>query len=598
MEKHSRLPLALALPLPAQAAKGKRTWRPLLLLPLLLLTAPLLTRHLPALPLNLPAVLTTTPPAPYTGDTCAQLAPLFPTTHAAHWQRAKATYAAPGYLAEAAEHLGGIVRIDTVVYDNWGPPAEDDRWAKFAQVQVWLEHNFPLVYAHLQFTTVNKYGLVYHWPGSDSTLKPLMLTAHQDVVPIDPVTASQWLHPPFSGYYDGEWIWGRGAGDQKSGLVGILLAVETLLAQGFAPRRGVILAFGFDEEASGKWGAESISRYLMSTFGLDSVGLLIDEGGGLAVQGEQLFAMPCVGEKGYVDVRVEVTTPGGHSSVPEPHTGIGYLSALITLLESHPNPTLLTRTNPYYENLVCAATFGSLPAAYADDIIRSRTDDAALKRVEAVVAGTKQGRAMIGTTQAADLVGGGSVKVNALPEKVWAVVNHRISVDSSVQEVKDRFVALLQPYALANALSLTAFGLNVTHPAPGPGPGQALNGHITLSQAWTPSTQLEPAPVSPHTRGAPAWDLLAGTIRAVWDDTEGGAVVSPSVTGGNTDTRYYWKLTKAIYRYGGMKATDSYNGAHTGADVRTVNEAIRASGFVDRIKFYTAIILNADESDL
>lgn len=48
------------------------------------------------------------------------------------------------------------------------------------------------------------------------------------------------------------WIWGRGSVDDKSGLIGSLTAVETLIEQGFSPRRTVMLAFGFDEEASGK----------------------------------------------------------------------------------------------------------------------------------------------------------------------------------------------------------------------------------------------------------------------------------------------------------------------------------------------------------
>ncbi len=34
----------------------------------------------------------------------------------------------------------------------------------------------------------------------------------------------------------------------------------------------------------------------------------------------QVFATPGVAEKGYLDVRVEVESPGGHSSVPPPHT--------------------------------------------------------------------------------------------------------------------------------------------------------------------------------------------------------------------------------------------------------------------------------------
>jgi Gly-Xaa carboxypeptidase len=62
-----------------------------------------------------------------------------------------------------------------------------------------------------------------------------------DVVPVDPTTVHQWTHPPYSGYFDGEFllypsardthlplslsgkrIWGRGSSDDKSGLIGIL----------------------------------------------------------------------------------------------------------------------------------------------------------------------------------------------------------------------------------------------------------------------------------------------------------------------------------------------------------------------------------------
>lgn len=32
------------------------------------------------------------------------------------------------------------------------------------------------------------------------------------------------------------------------------------------------------------------------------------------------IARPAVGEKGYMDVSIEVKTPGGHSSVPPEHT--------------------------------------------------------------------------------------------------------------------------------------------------------------------------------------------------------------------------------------------------------------------------------------
>lgn len=66
----------------------------------------------------------------------------------------------------------------------------------------------------------------------------------------------------------GDRIWGRGSSDDKSGLIGIMSvtvftchgsylmvhrsAIESLLAKGFKPTRTFVLAFGFDEEASGR----------------------------------------------------------------------------------------------------------------------------------------------------------------------------------------------------------------------------------------------------------------------------------------------------------------------------------------------------------
>lgn len=91
-----------------------------------------------------------------------------------------------------------------------------------------------------------------------------------DVVPVDPSTVDEWEHPPYSGYFDGKYlalnktesnhgwnallgerIWGRGSSDDKSGLIGIMSSIESLLEKNFVPSRSVVLTFGFDEEASG-----------------------------------------------------------------------------------------------------------------------------------------------------------------------------------------------------------------------------------------------------------------------------------------------------------------------------------------------------------
>lgn len=92
------------------------------------------------------------------------------------------------------------------MYDDLKPPGQDSRWGIFADFHVYLEQRFPKMYvwtfvshyrvhfsdsistllpvSHttLKKTAVNTYALVYHWQGSNNTLKPILLTAHQGVL--------------------------------------------------------------------------------------------------------------------------------------------------------------------------------------------------------------------------------------------------------------------------------------------------------------------------------------------------------------------------------------------------------------------------------
>src|ERR1700710_74308 len=119
---------------------------------------------------------------------------------------------------------------------------------------------------------INRYGLLYHLPGSNTSMKPILFMAHQDVVPAS--NAPAWDHPPFDAYFDGQWLWGRGAADCKSNLVGIFSAMEALLDQGFKPERTIILSFGFDEETGGYRGAAHLARHLETKLGANSLALI------------------------------------------------------------------------------------------------------------------------------------------------------------------------------------------------------------------------------------------------------------------------------------------------------------------------------------
>lgn len=74
----------------------------------------------------------------------------------------------------------------------------------------YFEKTFPNIHKHLKLEKVNELGLLYTWEGSDPDLKPLLLMAHQDVVPVNNETLSSWKFPPFSGHYDPEtdFVWG------------------------------------------------------------------------------------------------------------------------------------------------------------------------------------------------------------------------------------------------------------------------------------------------------------------------------------------------------------------------------------------------------
>ncbi|EIW79289.1 carboxypeptidase S [Coniophora puteana RWD-64-598 SS2] len=525
-------------------------------------------------------------------DICPQVPALTP-SNSTLLQLLDDVYSSDDFKLYAYESLGGSVRIPTVTYDDLGSPEEDHRWEIHSQLHDYLVSRFPLSHEVLQRTKVARYALVYKWQGTDDSLKPLVIAGHMDVVPVDPATEDEWIYPPFSGHYDGEWIWGRGSSDDKPNVIGSLTAIEALLEQAFQPTRTVLLAFGIDEERGGITGASAIGQYLLETFGENSLAMIVDEGGGYSDHAGTIFASPAVAEKGYVDVRVDVSTPGGHSSRPPRHTGIGILANLVTGLEENPHDARLVRERTYYQSLLCLVQYDRSTSPDLRALVyASQGSDAKLHELEAKLSETAPDYfAQAGTTQAVDLIGGG-VKVNALPEAVWAIINHRIADYSSVLEVQEHFAGIIKPVAEKYNMSVDAFGREIRLDR------DTTWGHIQLSEAF--GSGLEPAPVTPTTNSE-AYELLSGTIlstirtniRANTSRRTKDVIVSPALSlGRHIDTRHYWRLTRHIFRYGHRGSSDSYNGAHT------VNEAVRGEGLIEQIRFYTQLILNANESDL
>lgn len=85
--------------------------------------------------------------------------------------------------------LSDAVKVPTEIFDVMGEIGEDKRWDVFydfadcgwgvSLLTTDLEKAFPLIHQHLTRTRVVTHALVYEWQGSDESLKPLLLTAHQ-----------------------------------------------------------------------------------------------------------------------------------------------------------------------------------------------------------------------------------------------------------------------------------------------------------------------------------------------------------------------------------------------------------------------------------
>ncbi|RWL89267.1 MAG: ArgE/DapE family deacylase [Mesorhizobium sp.] len=83
--------------------------------------------------------------------------------------------------------------------------------------------------------------------------RSLALNAHVDVVPIG--TSGRWKYEPFSATRDGDWLYGRGAGDMKAGLTANLFALDALSAAGYKLKGPVQFQSVIEEETTGNGAA-------------------------------------------------------------------------------------------------------------------------------------------------------------------------------------------------------------------------------------------------------------------------------------------------------------------------------------------------------
>jgi len=382
-------------------------------------------------------------------------------------------------------------------------------------------------------------------------LDPILLMAHQDVVPVNAGTESDWEAPPFAGEIRNGYVYGRGSIDDKASMVGLFEALDALARDGFVPKRTILLMLGHDEEVSGSGAEAGIA--LLKSRGVTPV-MALDEGY-MVIDPSPLTGKPMafigIAEKGYVTLDLTVTAEGGHSSTPPRDSATVLLARALVAIDENQMPSHLSKA-PAAD--LFALTASDMPfiqrMAFANQWLLGGMID---KQISAIPVAN----AMVRTTTAPTMLTG-SAKENVLAQRATAIVNFRVHPQDKVEDVLSHVIAVTKGIE----------GLSVTPTGDG---------------------GIQGTPASPVS----AVDNLAyGVLNAVASQVGDGAPVAPALVLGATDARYAAAITDSVYRFApAILSPEELTGFHG------TNERMRADNVARMARGYAQLVLAMDSGD-
>jgi len=448
--------------------------------------------------------------------------------------------------ADSILKLSKALTIPTVSYIN----TESIDYSNFSDFIKYLKKAFPLVHKNLKLELINNYSLLYRWEGStaSSDKKPALLLAHYDVVPADnPIaehgTNPSWSYPPFSGAVEEGYIWGRGALDNKTSLIGILEAAEQLISAGFSPKRTIYIASGYDEEIGGKNGAlktaqELKQRGILLDFVLDEGFTIIEPDIFTLLNGP--IALIGIAEKGIMDIMITADGEEGHASMPPKNTAAGKLAKAIVAVEKNPFPARIIPTMKSFLKAIAPEVKG-----ITGFILRHSGIFAFLIKKSFALSPTNN--AMIRTTQAVTMLKG-SEKENVLPKKASAVINIRILPGDTTESVLERIKGIINDKSVK----------------------------VEVPEYFDAGN-----PVDESNLKSEGYKIIEESIH----ETFPGIFTAPSIVLATTDSRHYKEVSENIFRFVPIRINKS--------NLKTIhgtNERIKEEDFLKVVDFYKNLI--------
>ncbi len=411
----------------------------------------------------------------------------------------------------------------------------------FTALLDFLAASYPTLFATATVDRQDPWRLVIEVPGTDPSLDPILLLAHFDVVDVAETTRSDWSHDPFGGEIDAGFVWGRGALDDKNVLIALLEAAETVVAEGRPLRRGFVLAFGGDEELSGRQGAARIAADLRAAerrfhFTLDEGAIIAV---GMLATPKRPIALIGVAEKGQVNVVIRARSEGGHAAMPPRRTAVGNVATAVARLERTPFGTRLLPTVRAFFIALARHASNPLKLVY-------RFPGLFWPILRAVLAASPRSAALVRTTQAATMARG-SHAPNVLAQSAETVVNIRILPGETVDTVVRRYRRLLRRFDV----------------------------EVSVLSAGDAHDPIAESPVD-H----PGYRAVAGIAESLFD-----CIAAPYLVTATTDSKWYAPISEAVLRFVPMALTTEEL-----ARVHGTDERISTESFTGLIEFYETLI--------
>ena len=433
---------------------------------------------------------------------------------------------APDVLDRYAQTMGDMIRVPTV------SKSETEDLTQFYLYHKELERLFPLLHQHLEKTDLQG-TLLYRWPGSDSTKKPILLMGHQDVVP---ASDDGWKVGAYSGEVIDGCVYGRGALDCKSTMFVEMQAVEELLAEGFTPPCDVYLEYSINEETGGA-GAANAMQYLKDK-GI-TLALVLDEGGAVidkAVDGmDRPYAVIGITEKGYMDLKITASGKGGHSSTPPRNTPAARLFAFANEIE---------RKRPFQKKLIPEAEemFKAMAPAfnYPMRLVLGNIWLFKPLLVALMPIVSPFGEAVLATTCCFTMMRG-SDAANVIPKEPYLVANLRTSAHQGC----DATLAIMRKYA-------KKYGLEI---------------EVLMRRDASPISNI-------HSK---EYAYVTECVKELFPDVG----IAPYLIMGGTDCRHFHALTENALRFAPVPMTSAQS-----ASCHAVDENVTVSALAEGVRFF------------